>query len=180
MTSVFRDKETNEIIVMCKGADSVLLPLLKDQETTQVTQLTTTTTSFMDKFAQEGLRTLLFVEKTMSKEDYDMWNTDYQMALSSIVDRDAKVDKCAEALERGFELIGSTALEDKLQDGVPDTINMIRQAGIKLWVLTGDKIETAINIGYACHLLDDSINQYLIDGARSADVYKQICIAENK
>ena len=66
MTSVFRDKETNEIIVMCKGADSVLLPLLRDQDTTQVTQLTTTTTSFMDKFAQEGLRTLLFVEKTMS------------------------------------------------------------------------------------------------------------------
>ena len=47
---------------------------------------------------------------------------DYQIALSSIVDRDAKVDKCAEALERGFELVGSTALEDKLQDGVPDTI----------------------------------------------------------
>ena len=58
----------------------------------------------------------------MSKQDYDIWNKDYQIALSSIVDRDAKVDKCAEALERGFELVGSTALEDKLQDGVPDTI----------------------------------------------------------
>ena len=57
---------------------------------------------------------------------------------------------------------------------------MIRKAGIKLWVLTGDKIETAINIGYACRLLDDKINQYIIDGVRSADVYKQIVIAENK
>ena len=61
-----------------------------------------------------------------------------------------------------------------------DTIEMIRKAGIKLWVLTGDKIETAINIGYSCRLLDDKINQYIIDGVRSADVYKQIVIAENK
>ena len=65
------------------------------------------------------------------------------------------MDKCAEILEKEFELVGSTALEDKLQDGVPDTIEMIRKAGIKLWVLTGDKIETAINIGYASKLLDD-------------------------
>ena len=61
-------------------------------------------------------------------------------------------------MEKGFDLVGSTALEDKLQEGVPETIEMIRKAGIKLWVLTGDKIETAINIGYACRLLDDSIN----------------------
>ena len=68
------------------------------------------------------------------------------------------MNQVAEEIEQEFELVGSTAIEDKLQDGVPETIKMIRQAGIKLWVLTGDKIETAINIGYACHLLDDSIN----------------------
>ncbi len=67
------------------------------------------------------------------------------------------MDKCAEILEKEFDLVGSTALEDKLQDGVPDTIEMIRKGGIKLWVLTGDKIETAINIGYASKLLDDQI-----------------------
>ena len=91
-----------------------------------------------------------------------------------------KVEQCATLLEKDFELVGSTGLEDKLQDGVPDTIHMIRKAGIKLWVLTGDKIETAINIGYASKLLDDNINQYIIDGMRSVDVYKQLCIAENK
>ena len=116
------------------------------------------TTGFMDKFAQEGLRTLLIVEKKMSQQDYAAWNEEYQNALSSLVDRDAKVEVCAEILEKDFDLVGSTALEDKLQDGVPDSIEMIRNAGIKLWVLTGDKIETAINIGYACRLLDNSIN----------------------
>ena len=80
----------------------------------------------MDTFAKEGLRTLLIVEKIMSEKDYDEWNTSYQKALSSIVDRDAKVDKCAEKLEQGFKLVGSTALEDKLQDGVPETIEMIK------------------------------------------------------
>ena len=77
-------------------------------------------------------------------------------------------------------MAGSTAIEDKLQEGVPETIEHIKAAGIKLWVLTGDKIETAINIGYSCRLLDDSINQFIIDASKSLEVYKQICIAENK
>lgn len=134
----------------------------------------------MNIYAREGLRTLLIVEKTMSQEDFAKWNMEYLAAMSSVSDRDAKVEKCAKLLERDFDLVGSTGLEDKLQDGVPDTIDMIRKAGIKLWVLTGDKIETAINIGYASKLLDDNINQYIIDGLRSVDVYKQLCIAENK
>ena len=87
--------------------------------------------------------------------------------------------KVAEELEFDFELVGSTALEDKLQDGVPETIEMIRSAGIKLWVLTGDKIETAINIGYSCRLLDDSLLQPIIDGTRSAEINEQICYAQN-
>ena len=115
----------------------------------------------------------------MKEEDYTSWNELYQAALSSLSARDAKVEHCAKLLENDFDLIGSTGLEDKLQDGVPDTIEMIRKAGINLWVLTGDKIETAVNIGYSCKLLDDGINQYVIDGVRSEDVYKQLCIAEN-
>ena len=61
-------------------------------------------------------------------------------------------------LECNFRLIGSTAIEDKLQEGVPETIEMIRDSGIKLWVLTGDKIETAINIGYSCRLLNQKMD----------------------
>lgn len=75
-------------------------------------------------------------------------------------------------MEHSFEISGSTAIEDRLQDGVPESIVHIRKAGIKLWILTGDKIETAINIGYSCGLLDDKLNQYIIDGQKTVDIFK--------
>jgi phospholipid-transporting ATPase len=71
-------------------------------------------------------------------------------------------------------LIGSTAIEDKLQDGVGDTIQALKDAGIKVWVLTGDKVETAINIGYSCKLLNNEMSQYIIDGKTSRQVLEQI------
>ena len=71
--------------------------------------------------------------------------------------------RAAEKIENNFVLIGSTAIEDKLQDDVADTISFIKEAGIKLWVLTGDKIETAINIGFSCSLLNLDMEIFIID-----------------
>ena len=71
-------------------------------------------------------------------------------------------------------MIGSTAIEDKLQDGVGDTIQFMKDAGIKVWVLTGDKVETAINIGYSCKLLSNEMNQFLINGNTPRKVFEQI------
>ena len=76
------------------------------------------------------------------------------MAVSG---REDKIFALAEELEVDFNLVGSTAIEDRLQDGVPDTIQSLKDAGIKIWVLTGDKVETAINIGYSCKLLDNQM-----------------------
>lgn len=177
MTTVFKDKQNGQVRVMCKGADSIILPLLKNKDSPAVSELSQKTIGFMDKFACEGLRTLLIVEKIISQQEYDKWNAKYTDALNSLQDRDEKVAKIAEELEFDFDLVGSTALEDKLQNGVPETIEMIRSAGIKLWVLTGDKIETAINIGYSCKLLDDSLLQPIIDGERSVKINEQICLA---
>ena len=81
----------------------------------------------------------------------------------SVIDREEKVAEVDGLIENDLELIGSTAIEDKLQDEVPETIEFMKEAGIKLWVLTGDKIETAINIGYSAKLLDDDITQHIID-----------------
>lgn len=53
-------------------------------------------------------------------------------------------------IETDLLLLGGTAIEDKLQDNVGQTIKQLKETGIKIWVLTGDKVETAINIGYAC------------------------------
>ena len=71
--------------------------------------------------------------------------------------RDEALARVAAAYERDLHILGATDIEDKLQDRVPETIETIRSAGIKLWVLTGDKEETAINIGYACKLLTNSM-----------------------
>ena len=72
----------------------------------------------------------------------------YTEAATSIVDRSGKLEEVAELIETNMQLIGATAIEDKLQEGVPDAIASLATAGIKIWVLTGDKEETAINIGW--------------------------------
>ena len=77
--------------------------------------------------------------------------------MQQVANRDEEIAKVNELIENNLELVGSTAIEDKLQDGVPDAIRYIRKAGIKLWVLTGDKVETAINIGFSSGLLDNNM-----------------------
>ena len=157
---------------MCKGADSVLLPLLKNTEDPEVSALISQTNEYLDMYAKTGLRTLLIVEKTISDQEYEVWSLKYKNAAESLTERDKKLEKVAQELEKDFDLVGATAIEDKLQEGVPETIEHIKAAGIKLWVLTGDKIETAINIGYSCRLLDDSINQFIVDAAKPLEIYK--------
>jgi phospholipid-translocating ATPase len=97
------------------------------------------------------------------------WAEQYHQASLEIVDRDAKMDEIAEKIEQNLLLMGATAIEDKLQEGVPDCIKTLLSAGIKLWVLTGDKLETAINIGFSCNLLDLEMNLILVRGADGAD-----------
>ena len=87
-----------------------------------------------------------------------------------MVNRDAKVEEVADRMERGFELLGSTAIEDKLQEDVDKAIFSMKSAGIKVWVLTGDKIKTAINIGFSCKLLNEKMELYLIDATTKLEV----------
>lgn len=133
----------------------------------------------MDDYAKEGLRTLLFAQKTLGQAEYNHWAQDHLNASLSLANREEMLENVAEYIEQDFEITGSTAIEDRLQDGVPDAIIHIRQAGIKLWVLTGDKIETAINVGYSSGLLDDFTDQYILDAFASQDIYRQMCEAEN-
>lgn len=80
------------------------------------------------------------------------------------------IEKCAEKIEIGLDLVGATAIEDKLQDEVGDTISFMKKAGIKVWVLTGDKIETAINIGYSCELLQQDMEVFIVDKKSTSHV----------
>lgn len=114
------------------------------------------TLEHLDDFSQEGLRTLLYLFKWLDKVEYQQWLVDYAEARTALIDRSTKVEECGAVIEQsGFELVGASAIEDKLQDGVADAIEKLRRAGIKMWMLTGDKRETAINIGYSCRLIKD-------------------------
>jgi len=84
------------------------------------------------------------------------------------------MDKVALWLECDFNLTGSTAIEDRLQQGVPEAISHIREAGIKIWVLTGDKLETAINIGYSSSLLDANQKIFIVDGTSFSKLSEQL------
>lgn len=88
-----------------------------------------------------------------------------------MVDRQAKMDDVAETIETDFTLIGSTAIEDKLQEEVEEVIQHVKDAKVKLWVLTGDKIETAINIGFSCKLLDSEMEIFVIDAEHTKDIH---------
>ncbi|KAK5900490.1 hypothetical protein CgunFtcFv8_025448 [Champsocephalus gunnari] len=140
------------IRLYCKGADTViyerLSPHSKHKETTQ---------SDLDVFANATLRTLCLSYKDISTADYEAWSRRHKAAQVSMSDRDAALDIVYEQIESNLMLIGATAIEDKLQDGVPETIAKLARADIKIWVLTGDKKETAENIGYSCSLLTDDM-----------------------
>lgn len=105
------------------------------------------TVDHLNKFAGEGLRTLCLAKKEIDTQYYEDWKERFHEASTSLENREDKVSAVYEEIEQNLLLIGATAIEDKLQDGVPQAIANLAAAGIKLWVLTGDKQETAINIG---------------------------------
>lgn len=96
--------------------------------------------------------------REIGTDEYDQWIGIFNKASTTLIDRGEELDKAAELIEKDLVLLGATAIEDKLQDGVPETIFTLAQAGIKIWVLTGDRQETAINIGFSCKLLTEEMS----------------------
>ncbi|RKF75454.1 Phospholipid-transporting ATPase DNF1 [Golovinomyces cichoracearum] len=158
MSAIVRTPK-NQIILFCKGADSVIYSRLKPG---QQVELRKTTAEHLEMFAREGLRTLCVAQRQLSEEEYLYWNREYLKASSAIQDRDEKMEVLADFIERDLILLGGTAIEDRLQEAVPDTIALLAEAGIKLWVLTGDKVETAINIGFSCNLLNNDMELIIL------------------
>ncbi|XP_034035114.1 probable phospholipid-transporting ATPase VA [Thalassophryne amazonica] len=112
------------------------------------------TQNYLNRYAADGLRTLCIAKKILSKEEYACWVQHHLEAETAIQGREELLFESALRLETNLQLLGATGIEDRLQDGVPETIASLRKAGLQIWVLTGDKQETAINIAYACKLLD--------------------------
>lgn len=117
----------------------------------------------INDFATEGLRTLLYGFRFLDEQEYQAWKKVYLDATTSLVDRQNMIERAGELIEQNLELAGATAIEDKLQMGVPEAIDKLRRANIKMWMLTGDKRETAINIGHSCRLIKDYSTVYILD-----------------
>ncbi|KAJ5168922.1 phospholipid-transporting ATPase DNF3 [Penicillium canariense] len=117
----------------------------------------------LNDFATDGLRTLLYGHRFLDETTYKSWKAAYHDACTSLVDRQQKIEQVGEELETQLELTGATAIEDKLQKGVPEAIDKLRRANIKLWMLTGDKRETAINVGHSCRLVKEYSTLTILD-----------------
>ncbi|KAM8765454.1 phospholipid-transporting ATPase VB isoform 1-T1 [Rhynchonycteris naso] len=170
MSVVVRHPLTGEIVVYTKGADSVIMDLLEDPACVtdtdvekKVRKIRARTQKHLDLYARDGLRTLCIAKKVVSEEDFRRWASFRHEAEASLDNRDELLMETAQHLENQLTLLGATGIEDRLQEGVPDTIAALRGAGIQLWVLTGDKQETAVNIAYACRLLDQTDTVYSIN-----------------
>ncbi|KAL8260791.1 hypothetical protein R6Q59_024840 [Mikania micrantha] len=160
--SVIIQDETGQILLLCKGADSIIF----DRLSKNGRMFEEATTKHLNDYGEAGLRTLALAYKKLEESEYVSWNEEFIKAKTSIgVDRDAMLERVSDMMEKDLILVGATAVEDKLQQGVPQCIDKLAQAGLKIWVLTGDKMETAINIGFACSLLRQGM--------------KQICISTN-
>lgn len=181
MSVIIRPKDgSNRIVLLCKGADSVIYERLctdfGDQHdlATKQQQLRDDTEAHLEKFATEGLRTLCLAYRFIAAEEYEVWNKTFLKASSSIYGREEKLDQVCEEIESNLLLMGGTAIEDRLQEGVPETIALLAQSGIKLWVLTGDKTETAINIGYACNLITTDMELLVVKATTREETVKQM------
>ncbi|XP_046854254.1 phospholipid-transporting ATPase VA-like isoform X2 [Xenia sp. Carnegie-2017] len=192
MSVIVRRKTDGKIIMYCKGADTAVIPQLsrlsksqkitdtrdrldgKDSDTLTEISLVESTETHLNIYAREGLRTLCMARKELTENEYDDWLSEHKKAELSIHNRDELLQESYSRMECDMELLGATGIEDRLQDGVPDAIATLRNAGIKVWVLTGDKQETAINIAHSCRLLDDHMDKITLNASSQESCSEQI------
>uniref|UniRef100_A0A671MIP7 Phospholipid-transporting ATPase n=1 Tax=Sinocyclocheilus anshuiensis TaxID=1608454 RepID=A0A671MIP7_9TELE len=155
--SVIVRNPKGQLKLYSKGADTILFDRLDPSNE----ELMFTTSEHLN-FAGEGLRTLALVYKDLDEDVFDEWMKKLLFASTTLENREEKLGALYEEIEQGMLLLGATAIEDKLQEGVPETIACLTLANIKIWVLTGDKLETAMNIGYSCNILRDDMNEVFI------------------
>ncbi|KAF8929443.1 hypothetical protein BGZ47_001057 [Haplosporangium gracile] len=177
MSIILRPPEGG-IVLVCKGADSVIYERLDKAD--EQSKLREDTLVDLERFANEGLRTLCLAYRKISEEEYANWVLDYDEACNTIHNRDENIENACEGIEHSLILLGGTAIEDRLQEGVPECIALLSRAGIKLWVLTGDKTETAINIGFACNLLQRDMILIIIQAQDKEDTREQLMKALDK
>jgi phospholipid-translocating ATPase len=145
MGIMLRNTKYNQIIFYLKGAENIVEHFVKEDYKSYIRENS-------EYLASAGLRTLVICQKLIDLNFYDKWKRIYDSALVSMEDRKSKVSAAIAMLENNMEFLCVTGVEDRLQDEVPDTIESLKNAGIKIWMLTGDKVETATCIAVSTGL----------------------------
>uniref|UniRef100_A0A7N6A8W2 Phospholipid-transporting ATPase n=1 Tax=Anabas testudineus TaxID=64144 RepID=A0A7N6A8W2_ANATE len=168
MSVIVRNPE-GKIRLYCKGADTVLFERLHpcNQELMNITS------DHLNEYAADGLRTLALAYRDLSEDEWETWSESHRCADKATDCREDRLAATYEQIEQDMVLLGATAIEDKLQEGVPETIAVLSLANIKIWVLTGDKQETAVNIGYSCKMLTDDMTEVFIISGHTVQSVRQ-------
>ena len=148
MSIIVKDQEMIKLYI--KGADTEVLKRLSS-DSNELFVLSAK--KYVDYFSERGYRTLLVGMRIINSRDWSSWNKKLEEANLAYKNKDKSITSLFEEIESEIYLLGATIVEDKLQDKVPETIRDLRFSGIKIWMLTGDKLNTAFNIGLSCGLI---------------------------
>lgn len=154
---VFPDKTVK---VFVKGADSSMFGVADKMLNVDIVEATK---SQLHTYSTLGLRTLVIGMREMSNIEFEEWHSSYEKANTALFGRGSLLKAVAMNIENNISILGASGIEDKLQEGVPEAIKSLRKAGIKVWVLTGDKQETAMSIGFSSNLLTGEMTQIIIN-----------------
>ena len=159
--SVIVRYNNNLIRMYIKGADSVIEERLHKNSNKDILNKCK---YYVDYFSSQGFRTLFVGMKILSEQEYEHFNQEIYRANIALSDRDKLINQIYDRIEQNFYILGATVVEDKLQDEVPETIKNFRLSGMKVWMLTGDKMNTAYNIGISCNLISTTMKIFKIYG----------------
>ncbi|XP_043913465.1 phospholipid-transporting ATPase IG isoform X2 [Protopterus annectens] len=143
--SVIVKMQSGSIVLICKGADSSIIPRVKQDHVEEIKR-------HVERNALDGYRTLCVAYRELEQDEYNVMDSQLNEAKLALHERDRKMSEVYDTIETDMQLIGATAVEDKLQEQAAETIEALHEAGIKVWVLTGDKMETAKSTCYASRL----------------------------
>ncbi|KAH8403327.1 hypothetical protein KR222_010825 [Zaprionus bogoriensis] len=166
MGIIVRESKTGQITFYLKGADVVM---------STIVQYNDWLSEESGNMAREGLRTLVVAKKVLTEEQYNDFEMRYNAARLSITDRVAKVAAVTESLEREMELLCLTGVEDRLQENVRPTLELLRNAGVRVWMLTGDKLETACCIAKSSQLIGRNQGLYVLRSVKTrTDAHQEL------
>ena len=158
---IVKDKVSNIIKLYIKGADSIIEERLSKEVKPGILKQCK---YYVNKFSSLGYRTLLIGMKVLSQEEFNTFQNELNNAKIDLNNRKKRLNDIYDSIEEDIFLLGATIVEDKLQENVPETIRDLRFAGVKIWMLTGDKMNTAFNIALSCNLLSKNLKTFSICG----------------